>query len=211
MYLSRVEIDSNNRKKIKDLTHVGAFHNWVEQSFPEEINLDVRSRKLWRIDNLSGKNYLIVLSLNKPDINALEKYGVDNSGITKSYTNYIEKINIGSKMRFRIALNPTISVSIDRNKRGKVKQIIGTENQMNYLKNRSEKHGFSIEDDEFYIVGKSYQVLKKQNLKDERFLKVEYEGILTITDLSLFKELLTKGIGRKKAYGCGLMTVMPLE
>lgn len=36
MYLSRVEIDSQNRRKTKDLTHVGAYHNWVEQSFPAE-------------------------------------------------------------------------------------------------------------------------------------------------------------------------------
>ena len=36
MYISRVEIDLNNRQKIRDLTHLGAYHNWVEQSFPDE-------------------------------------------------------------------------------------------------------------------------------------------------------------------------------
>ena len=37
MYLSRVEIDTDNRQKIKDLSHLGAYHNWVERSFPAEI------------------------------------------------------------------------------------------------------------------------------------------------------------------------------
>lgn len=37
MYLSRVEIDDNNRQKIKNLTHLGAYHNWVESSFPREF------------------------------------------------------------------------------------------------------------------------------------------------------------------------------
>ena len=46
MYLSRVEIDVNNRIKIKDLSHIGAFHNWVESSFPEEFDIGVRTRKL---------------------------------------------------------------------------------------------------------------------------------------------------------------------
>jgi CRISPR system Cascade subunit CasE len=37
MYLSRVEIDTDNRQKIKDLSHLGAYHNWVERSFPAEM------------------------------------------------------------------------------------------------------------------------------------------------------------------------------
>jgi CRISPR system Cascade subunit CasE len=36
---------------------------------------------------------------------------------------------------------------------------------------------------------------------------VTYEGILEITDVELFKEVLTKGIGRGKAYGCGMLTI----
>lgn len=35
MYLSRVEIDTKNRKKMRDLTHVGVYHAWVEDSFPK--------------------------------------------------------------------------------------------------------------------------------------------------------------------------------
>ena len=30
MYLSRVKIDVNNRIKVKDLNHLGAYHKWVE-------------------------------------------------------------------------------------------------------------------------------------------------------------------------------------
>ena len=52
MYLSRVEIDTKNRKKMRDLTHVGVYHAWVEDSFPNQtFNSDgVFPRKLWRID-----------------------------------------------------------------------------------------------------------------------------------------------------------------
>ena len=71
MYISRVEIDSENRRKIKDLTHLGAFHNWVEQSFPDEFDKEIRSRKLWRIDTLNNKNYLLVVSENEPDFSRL--------------------------------------------------------------------------------------------------------------------------------------------
>ncbi len=40
MYLSRVEIDQGNRQKLKDLTHLGAYHSWVENSFPEKFGQD---------------------------------------------------------------------------------------------------------------------------------------------------------------------------
>lgn len=50
MYLSRVEINVKNHRKLKKLTHLGAYHNWVEQSFPVEIDKGERFRHLWRID-----------------------------------------------------------------------------------------------------------------------------------------------------------------
>ena len=31
MYLSRVEIDIGNRRKIRDLTHLGAYHNLIQK------------------------------------------------------------------------------------------------------------------------------------------------------------------------------------
>ncbi len=75
MYLSRVEIDTDNRQKIKDLSHLGAYHNWVERSFPAEIAEGERQRHLWRLDTLNGRNYLLLLSPEKPDLHELERYG----------------------------------------------------------------------------------------------------------------------------------------
>jgi CRISPR system Cascade subunit CasE len=42
-----------------------------------------------------------------------------------------------------------------------------------------------------------------------RLSKATYEGILRVTDKDLFYHTLTDGIGKKKAYGFGLMTVIP--
>ena len=41
-----------------------------------------------------------------------------------------------------------------------------------------------------------------------RLLSVTYEGALTVTDPALFREVLQFGLGREKAYGMGLMTLM---
>ena len=43
-----------------------------------------------------------------------------------------------------------------------------------------------------------------------RLNKATYEGTLKVTDEKLFYNTLTSGIGKKKAYGFGMMTVIPL-
>ncbi|BAQ23880.1 type I-E CRISPR-associated protein Cas6/Cse3/CasE [Streptococcus troglodytae] len=209
MYISRVEIDRNNRRKIKDLTHVGAFHGWVEQSFSEEVEQNIRTRKLWRVDTLGGKNYLIIISSEKPDLPLLEKYGVKGSAQTKSYDGFLNSLKQGSLMKFRVTLNPVISMPNKGAKRGFLKPLVSIQEQMKYLMDRSEKNGFLLKEDDFFVVEKGYEILRKSGMKPIRLVKAVYEGTLTISDAARFREVLTEGIGKKKAYGFGLLTVIP--
>ncbi|MGB4614016.1 MAG: type I-E CRISPR-associated protein Cas6/Cse3/CasE [Erysipelotrichaceae bacterium] len=210
MYLSRVEIDIKNRKKIKNLSHVGAFHNWVENSFPKEIKFKQRSRKLWRIDKLNGKEYLLIVSSEKPDIQILEKYGVQDSAETKYYGDFLGKLKNGQKMKFRVVLNPVISIPQRNGERGIVKPHVTIEYQMKYLLDRSEKNGFIINEEEVNVVERGYVEFKKPKNKSIRLVKVVYEGILTIKDVDIFRNILINGIGKKKAYGFGMITVIPV-
>ena len=41
--------------------------------------------------------------------------------------------------------------------------------------------------------------------------RVAYEGVLRVQDIEVFRNALMQGIGRKKAYGFGMMTVIPVE
>ncbi|MEX2785541.1 type I-E CRISPR-associated protein Cas6/Cse3/CasE [Streptococcus sp. H49] len=212
MYISRVEIDRNNRRKVKDLRNIESYHGWVEQSFPDEIKQEIRTRKLWRIDQLQGKQYLIIVSQEKPNLKRLEKYGVKNSAQTKDYDHFLNSLKEGKRMRFRLVLNPVISrTSKDNNhKRGVLMPHVTIEHQMEYLLNRSEKNGFTLREDDFSIVERGYEIFNKTNSKSIRLIKVVYEGILTVNDVELFKKTLTEGVGKKKAYGFGMMTVIPV-
>ncbi len=209
MYLSRVEIDINNRRKIKDLTHVGAFHNWVENSFPDEIDNGIRTRKLWRIDKLNDKEYLLIVSKTRPSLEKLEAYGVEGTAQTKDYDRFLEKIEKGDIYRFRVVLNPVVAeMDKESGKRGRTKPLPNSKH-MQFLYDRSEKNGFKLNEDEFYVVNRGHASLKKLSMKDVRLSKVTYEGRLIVTDKELFKESLINGIGKKKAYGFGMMTVIP--
>src|SRR5690625_6280491 len=111
MYLSRVKIDIENRKKMKKLNHLGAYHHWVEQCFPSEMKRGERTRKLWRIDLLEGNQYLLVVSEKKPDLEQLETYGIYNSAESKDYDLLMDRLAEGDRLRFRVKLNPIKSRS----------------------------------------------------------------------------------------------------
>lgn len=211
MYLSRVEIDLKNRVKTRNLNHLGAYHHWVEQSFPTEIESNVHSRKLWRIDDLNSKKYLLVVSKEKPDLEKLERFGVENSAQTKKYDVFIEKLENGLSARFRIVLNPVISISTGKKygQRGRVVPHVTEKHKLDYFQKIAQKNGFKAEEEDVMIVKSSYEPLKKSNNKRINVSQVEYEGRLIITDIELFKNALTNGIGKKKAYGCGMLTIIP--
>lgn len=211
MFLSRVEIDVNNRRKIKDLTHVGAYHNWVEQSFPHEFIQGIRTRKLWRIDEVHGKKYLLIVSNNKPDTELLEKYGVVGSAATKEYDTFLMKIKQGQYMRFRVVLNPVVSIFAKNSKRGLVKPHVTSDYQTQFFLDRTIKNGFSVKPEDVCIVEKGFVPYRKNGQKLIRLAKTAYEGVLEITDSNKFKQILVEGYGKKKAYGFGLMTVIPIE
>lgn len=222
MYLSRVEIDFDNRMKTRKLTHLGAYHDWVERSFPEDFELGNRTRKLWRIDRLNDKYYLLIVSENKPVIvsednpekEGLERYGVSGTGQVKDYDKFLNSIKIGGKMRFRVKLNTVKADSQEGKKaglkRGRLFPIVNQEELVSFLIDRSEKNGFKVEEDDFVVVEKGFEKLQKKNMKPLDLAMATYEGNLVVTDEEKFIKALTEGIGKKKAYGFGMMTVIPI-
>ncbi len=213
MYISQVEIDINNRKKMRKLTHLGVYHDWVESSFPEELKNNIRTRKLWRIDKIRGKKYLLIVSEKAPNIQLLERYGIHGSAKTKDYGTFINSLKKGMKVRFRVTLNTVVSKrnkSDDYNSRGKVQPVKSSE-QNKFLIDRSKRNGFSLKEDEFQIVERGYEKFKHRENKSIDLMSATYEGILTIIDEEKFRSTLILGIGKKKAYGFGMMTVIPVH
>ena len=205
MYLSRVEIDTKNRRKIKDLIHLGAYHNWVEQSFPDEIKKSERNRHLWRIDRLNGHDYLLIFSEQKPNEHSLERYGVENTAEIKDYNPFLNKLMDGQILRFRLTANPT------HRHDGKVLPHVTIEYQKKWLLDKAKQSGFDLNEEQFDIVNREYSPLYKKENRHVNLSKVSFEGILKITDLNKFKQSLVSGIGREKAFGMGLLTVIPVK
>ena len=205
MYLSRIKLDTSQTRTMQALSAPNIFHGEIE-----DAEKDGRTRKLWRLDDLRGEKYLLILSENQIDFSGTARqFGYDDSYESKDYDSLIERIKTGSKWNFRLKANPTVQKFSKKRGRGRVLAHITTEFQEKWLKKQSEKNGFSLSEGEWLVTGSKWYVFNKNrnsNIK-VRLLAVTYEGILTVTDEDSFRKALVNGIGREKAYGLGMITV----
>jgi CRISPR system Cascade subunit CasE len=209
VYLTRIELDTNRRNTIKALVSPNLIHGAVEGAFQGE-----KTRKLWRIDNLAGHSYLLLLSDEVPHMEQISKQfgNAENNGTweSKDYTKLLNRIENGGVWQFRLTANPTKCCRSECEKRRKIKAYVETDLQKQWLIKRSVKNGFSVKENEFDVTKSYWQRFYKgsERKKPLTILTVTYEGILTVTDADLFCKALTEGIGREKAFGMGMLTVV---
>ena len=187
------------------------LHGAVGKSFHEDSQ-----RNLWRIDWLGDICYLLVLSAARPDFAGIvAQFGHPDSAQnweTKAYDPLLARLQKGQVWRFRLCANPVRSSfreKDDASGRGKVFAHVTQDQQRQWLLARAEACGFSLEEDAFDVVHTQWFKFSKGTDGNRKVTlrTAAFEGILTIYDLERFKQTLLSGIGRAKAYGCGLLTV----
>lgn len=81
-----------------------------------------------------------------------------------------------------------------------------------WLENKSDKNGFSIDPNQIRADAYQSQKFNKPNGKHHiSFNIIDFTGILTVTEPDLFKSVLYNGIGPAKGFGCGLLLVRPVN
>lgn len=202
MYLSRIALNMERYETMGALQQTERLHAMIAACF------SLNEKKLWRIDSLKGKSWLLVLSETPPISDTIsEQIGfIGETWETKDYTPLMERIKENSAWHFRLTANPTQSIPV-QGERGKVKAISVVPKQREWLQRQGEKHGFNVQQDQFDVVANEWKHFKHRQ-EEITLLSTTFEGYLTVTDPRLFGEVLIQGIGRGKAYGLGLMTVV---
>lgn len=207
MYLSRVFLDTRKRETMRLLSSPEYLHGAVERGFPPG-----RERRLWRLDGLEGQTCLLVLGEDEPDFTALaDEYGFKDSKPaweSKAYQPMLDRLKDGQVWRFRLKANPVRSVS-ETEGRGKVMAHVTPQQQKDWLAQRASSHGFALNTETFEVVATQWLRFAKGHGHQVTLRTATFEGVLTVTDAALLKHALVTGIGRAKAYGCGLITLAP--
>lgn len=205
MYLSRMKLNTKNRHTMLALSNPQKIHGAIESAFPGE-----RRRNLWRLDELGGETYLLVLSEEKPDFTSVvTQFGYPGDTFeTRSYTPLLDRITTGSRWQFRLTANPTVNRKREKEGDRKIMAHVTVAHQEEWLLDRAEKHGFQLLPEEFRVTKTQNYAFHKGGNNTVTLLSVTYDGILTVTDPEKFRSAMVEGIGRGKAYGNGLLTVM---
>ena len=205
MYLSREELDPTRRSTMAALAAPQKLHGAVESAFAGE-----RRRRLWRLDRLGERLYLLLLSEDVPELSGVAEQFGTGAGETRSYDPLLQRVVPGSCWQFRLTANPTKSCKDPKapTERGSVAAHCSTKHQKRWLLDRAAKHGFALREEEFTVTRVQWQRFAKHGTRPVTLLAVTYEGVLQVTDAELFRTVLCQGMGRGKAYGLGLMTVM---
>ena len=203
--MPRLELDRSRRETQMALASPNRLHGAIESGFPGE-----RQRRLWRLDELQGRLFLLLVSDEAPDLSAVRAQFSPPGATweTRDYGAFLERIGNGSKWRFRLGANPTISAPRAEAQRGKILAHVTAAQQKQWLLDRAEKHGFRLTEESFEVVKRGFLSFAKGKERRKVTLGIcTFEGSLEVTDADRFREALTRGVGRGKAYGLGLMTV----
>lgn len=199
-------------------------HQWLWRWFPAEAGT-ARDFLFRRQDADDGPPRFYVVSQRPP----MERLG---AWIART-RDYAPRLEVGEQLRFELRANPTVRHGRDgKSKRHDVvmeaKTRLLTQHGLtrwqdwqsddkpalhaviqracsDWLARRGELAGFSL-DVETLIV-ESHQQHREKREASLMFTTVDLQGQLTVTDPQRFQQMLTKGIGHAKAFGCGLMLV----
>ncbi|OIV38222.1 type I-E CRISPR-associated protein Cas6/Cse3/CasE [Mangrovactinospora gilvigrisea] len=238
MYLTRFRFNTARAGARRLLTSPQAVHAAVMSAYHGLLPSSPgdASRVLWRLDrNARAEVMLFMVGTERPDLTHLvEQAGwpaAAASGTrgwqTYGYAPFLDRLTKGGVWAFRLTANPVHSI---RNRDGaplKRTAHVTARHQLGWLLERQERSGFRIaakrEDRRTLDSGDEYEavvsdrrnlVFAKGGSGAERkgqvsLVTVTFDGRLEVTDPDALRHVLTRGLGKAKAYGCGLMTLAP--
>lgn len=175
---------------------------------------------LFRIDRGVRGNESRTAILVQSELEPNWEYAFQNApGLVECWQSRAHTLPVapGAQFRFRLLANPTKKQQVEGRKNSRRVALIGEELQRNWLDREANKNGFKILNAEIQRAG------FKQGLKhdyangksgEEHKLKlaaVQFDGQLEVTDAEQFRGAIEHGIGSGKAFGCGLLSVLPIR
>lgn len=224
MFFSRIAINvgSTDPDELVALVkgNVYAIHQILWRLFPGVPNGN--RDFLFRMEIGNGWPYFYVVSRRQP-----QSFGNAVDVKTKPYQ---PKLAGGQQLAFSLRANPVVTKkTADGNRRVRHDIVMDAKRTLpspfsansaisssdieyaagiKWLQKRAESLGFHFDPDLVRIYG--YQQHRFKSRKQEapiQFSSLDFNGLLSVTDEDRFCQTLFKGIGRAKAFGCGLMLV----
>lgn len=220
MYLSRMHLNPRRRSTRLLAANPQAVHAAVMSCFPPAAHGE--GRVLWRMDQDEGRLALFIVSPTIPSFEHLqEQAGWTNqqSWEVRVYDRLLDRLMAGQEYAFRLTANPTrVITAADGRKRRHAHVTV--DQQLGWLTDRASMLGVEFIDVGGAVSGAemvpSAAVTAREVLRFKRqgatvtVARTQFDGAVRIRDVEAARAALTSGVGKAKAYGCGLLTLAPL-
>lgn len=228
MYLSRVRFLPGHtaHNALLSIQRKGSYasHQLLWQLFTEQQqrNFLFREEQSNGLTSQRGMPEYLVLSQTAPVLNS-ELFHIE----TKLFA---PKLNEGDQLAFRLRANPTVSTKAEEatGKRGQrhdvmmharkcaqaggVTDSIALKQHMEQAAldwlvkdERTSRLGIRFDTPPAVMAYSQHKTSKQARQPTISYSSVDYEGVLTVTAPELLLNQIATGIGRAKAFGCGLM------
>jgi CRISPR system Cascade subunit CasE len=216
MYFSRATIAPGvDANKLAQLSCADGYHahQQVWQFFGDAPN--ATRDFLFRREQQQGWPVYYLVSSRQP---------VDKTGVwTIQSKHYQPRLGTGQKLAFRLRANPVVTHTDENGKQQRHDVVMNLKKQLadqasgerevieqaglQWLQRKSHLNGFEVMP-EIRIDGYlQHRLSRPKQQKMIQFSSLDYDGILTVSDPDKLTSMLFQGVGRAKAFGCGLMLV----
>jgi CRISPR system Cascade subunit CasE len=224
MFLSKLILDTRNRRARSDLARPYEMHRTLMNSYPY-ARVENRCDLLFRVEpSKTGPPVVLVQTRDDPaDWSRLPDGYLLEPAACKRFD---LAVSAGQRLRFRLRGNPTKRVA-SKNERlggvmtGKRVGLVAESEQIRWLLRKAEPSGFRIPgewvDAPDQLPNFRVDVIPEGRDRNDKpghsgeFLAVRFEGVLTVTDPQKFHTAVAEGIGSAKAFGFGLLSIAPAE
>jgi CRISPR system Cascade subunit CasE len=229
MYLSKLLINTTSREFRRDYANIHDMHRTIMSAFPTIDDTSARQAHavLWRLDNNQHGFTQYVQSITQPNWSHLPPGYLHEPAHTRSLQPVIDAIQPGRRFAFRILANPTRTLGrrllehtttnpTKKRSPGTTTAIRKPAEQIAWLARQAQRHGFVIptspNGQPDTTPSPCPTLTGRRNDSPTTTITIEpvrFDGHLIITDPDTFTTAIHHGIGRAKAYGCGLITLAP--
>lgn len=220
MFLTKMQLNPARRAARRLLSSPQALHAAVLAGLADARPAG-DGRVLWRLDRYPHRVLLYTVTPEKPDFTHLvEQAGwpTTEAWDTRPYDDLLNSLAVGQRWHFRLTANPVRSGRRAGWPETKPLAHVTVDQQENWLLDRAERLGFRIvpclvgrRDDEssepdLAVVDRAVRRFDRQGSR-VTIATATFQGHLEVIDVAAMRTSLVSGIGRAKAYGCGLLTV----
>jgi CRISPR system Cascade subunit CasE len=208
-WLTRITLNTRSRAARTDLGDIVAMHRRLMSLLPDNLGTQARAQTglLFRIDfPRTGTATVLAQSAVEPDLNRLpDDYGTAEQ---RPLGPLLDAITEGTTVRYRLAANASKRLwkGDERHRSGQIVALGGLDAEQWWRTRAERQHGLQITDLRSETLGTAHGSRGKATVVHGI---TRFDGAAIVRDPQAVRQAILTGIGRGKAYGCGLLSLAP--